>query len=174
MQAPQGDIELYLSTDTSGNIATFKMTDATPPEQEVFRRRIPSAISAIEPLTTELMDWAAQRGVVQKVRQSATLVIDELVTNIVVHGYRNDPRFSIEVEAQVEQGTLHVSLQDDAAEFDPVRAPEPDTRLPLEEREIGGLGLLFVRRSVDHIVYERRAGSPGRNRVSFSKRPPAS
>jgi len=65
-----------------------------------------------------------------------------------------------------------VTITDAAPLFNPLLVPEPDTSLPLEEREIGGLGLLFVRRTADCFSYRQVRGPGGqpRNQVCFSKR----
>ena len=54
------------------------------------------------------------------------LMLDELVTNIIVHGYRHD-HGRIELQAQVLGQALHVTLRDYAFAYDPLQAPEPDT-----------------------------------------------
>ena len=68
-------------------------------------------------------------------------------------------------------GALHVTLSDQAPAFDILRAPEPDTTLSIEDRRIGGLGLLFVRRTADTLAWT--VPDPARpqagNVVSFSK-----
>jgi serine/threonine-protein kinase RsbW len=147
------------------------MTDIHPPD--LFRRRIASDVSAIEPLTRELMAWAGARGVSAQVCRSASLVLEELATNIVLHGFFGQRGFWIDAEARVQGGALTVTLEDEAHPFNPLTVPDPDTTLPLEEREIGGLGLLFVRRSADRLFYERSHGERPTNRITFTKKPAA-
>jgi serine/threonine-protein kinase RsbW len=51
-------------------------------------------------------------------------------------------------------GGVEVTLTDsDAEAFDVTRAPQADTRLPLEQRQPGGLGIHLVRKMVDSIDY---------------------
>ena len=103
---------------------------------------------------------------------SVVLILDELFSNIVIHGYRGDPRGDILVEAQVCPDGLEVTLTDHAFPFNPLLVPEPDTTLPLEARPAGGLGLLFVRRTADSLAY--RLASEGTaqaaNQLRFTKR----
>ena len=42
--------------------------------------------------------------------------------------------------------------------FDPLAKPDADTTLSAEERDIGGLGILMVKKSMDDVVYEYRDG----------------
>lgn len=86
--------------------------------------------------------------------------------------YRNDPDGPVIVLAQVDEGTIQVTLTDHAPSFDPLQAAEPDTTLSIEERPIGGLGLLFVRRTADTVVWRPLDAGPPLmgNEVLFSKR----
>nr|WP_236589511.1 ATP-binding protein [Ramlibacter aurantiacus] len=86
--------------------------------------------------------------------------------------YHEDPSGTVLVEARIVRGAICVSLTDSAPPFNPLLVPEPDTTLALEERQIGGLGLLFVRRTADRVKYRLLDGDgrPPRNQVCFSKR----
>jgi len=46
-------------------------------------------------------------------------------------------------------------LLDDAAPFDPLSAKSPDLVSPVDARQIGGLGIHFVRSIMDRVAYER-------------------
>jgi serine/threonine-protein kinase RsbW len=82
------------------------------------------------------------------------LMLDELVTNIVLHGYGEEVG-TIEVEATVSGRELAVTLVDHAFAYDPLQAPETDTTLDIEHRSIGGLGVQFVRQMADALSYRR-------------------
>ena len=56
---------------------------------------------------------------------------------------------------------------DDGPAFDPLAAQAPDTTLGLDERPVGGLGLMLVRRLMDDVAYERR---DGRNHLRLRRR----
>ena len=59
-------------------------------------------------------------------------------------------------------GGLRLEIEDDGPRFDPFAVADPETDLSLEERPIGGLGLLLVRTLAAEGRYERRGE---RNRV---------
>lgn len=146
---------------------------ASPPQTpEVFRRDCEGRIDAIAGLTDALAQWASERGVPPKIMISVSLILDELFSNVVMHGYQADAAGRIGVEAQIDAQGFTVTLTDQAPAFNPLLVPEPDTSLSIEDRQIGGLGLLFVRRSADSLAYERVPGAGGvpTNRVTFSKR----
>ena len=54
--------------------------------------------------------------------------------------------------------TAIIRFEDAGKPFNPLEKEDADTSLDAEEREIGGLGILMVKRSMDHISYEYRDG----------------
>ena len=50
---------------------------------------------------------------------------------------------------------LIFTISDSGIPFDPTAAPEADTTLSAEERQIGGLGIHLVRQLMDEVRYER-------------------
>jgi anti-sigma regulatory factor (Ser/Thr protein kinase) len=118
----------------------------------------------------ELEAFAAANQLPAAVIWPFQVVLDEMLSNIVHHGYEGRPGGRIEVELRLEGGVLQLTVLDDAPPFDPLEAPEPDTTLPVEQRPLGGLGIFLVRKLMDEVQYERR---DGRNRVACRKRIPA-
>jgi serine/threonine-protein kinase RsbW len=98
------------------------------------------------------------------------LAVDEVVTNIIVHGYQGAPG-DIRIEVQPRAGGLEVVIKDHAPLFDPSRAPDPDLALPLEQRKPGGLGIVLVRGLMDGIIYT--PGITNGNELTLIKRCPA-
>jgi anti-sigma regulatory factor (Ser/Thr protein kinase) len=95
------------------------------------------------------------------------LVLDEIVINIIKHGYDDDREHEIHVRLEIEAGEVTITVEDDGRPFNPLDAPAPNLDLPIEERPIGGLGIHIVRSLVDRIEYER---AEGRNRLTLRKR----
>jgi serine/threonine-protein kinase RsbW len=83
-----------------------------------------------------------------------TLAVDEICTNIIIHGYAGMDPGSIILNVEVTPQALVVTISDFGHAFEPVEPPSPDANATLEEREVGGLGLFFVFSSVDDIQYE--------------------
>ena len=81
-----------------------------------------------------------------------------------MHGYvEAGLQGPIDIWSELDDVALRVCLEDDAIPFDPHEAPSPDgLDRPLEEREIGGLGVFLALRGVDALRYER-AGDRNRN-----------
>ena len=53
---------------------------------------------------------------------------------------------------------LIFKIIDSGKEFDPTQQPDADVTLPLEERQIGGLGIFLIRRVMEKVEYSREDG----------------
>jgi len=80
------------------------------------------------------------------------LAVNEMVTNIIVHGYHGEPG-AIEVDVEPEGSDLVARLRDWAPPFDPTSVPPPDRTLPLHMRPLGGMGIHLTRQLMDTIDY---------------------
>lgn len=141
------------------------------PEPAAFSRKLAARLEAIAPLTDELSEWAEAAGAPVGVTSRMALMLDELITNIVTHGYPPGVTGEVELHAEVHDAALDVRLRDWGVAFNPLELPEPDTSLSLEERAIGGLGVHFVRRMADELSYQRVGeGAEGRNELRIVKR----
>jgi anti-sigma regulatory factor (Ser/Thr protein kinase) len=108
---------------------------------------------------------AASAGLDKRATYHLRLAVDEIATNIIVHGYAEAGlQGKLELSADVNDRTLTIAIEDTGVTFDPRQVAAPDTGLPLEQRSIGGLGVYLAIRSVDEFLYERIGD---RNRTMF-------
>ncbi|GGZ88213.1 ATP-binding protein [Novosphingobium arvoryzae] len=108
-------------------------------------------------LAEALRAFASDAGLGNAATTHLELVIEELVVNIIKHGYADGRAGRITLDVTVA-GDLTVTLVDDAIPFNPVAALAPDISLGTEERPIGGLGIHFVRTFMDEMRYRRDGG----------------
>ena len=86
------------------------------------------------------------------------VALDEILTNAVNYGFEDGNAHEILLSLSIESGLLTVEVQDDGRPFDPLAIPVPDLDADLETRQIGGLGMHFVRTLLDTVSYSRRNG----------------
>jgi anti-sigma regulatory factor (Ser/Thr protein kinase) len=84
------------------------------------------------------------------------LVLEEVFTNIVQHGFMDDQEHRIQISVFYEDGVVIVQVEDDGIPFNLAEAKRPHLRCPLEQRQVGGLGIHLVKRIMDDIVYSRK------------------
>jgi serine/threonine-protein kinase RsbW len=122
-------------------------------EEQTF----PGTLDALEPLRKYVNSAARAVGLERSAIYNLCLAVDEIATNIVLHGYEEAGlKGDIRIGAVVEDGRLVIRLEDSGRSYDPGvhEAPaEEDLGLPLEERKIGGLGILLARDAVDDLQY---------------------
>lgn len=95
------------------------------------------------------------------------LVLEEAVTNVVLYAYPTDEDHTLTLHASCCDGTLCFTLKDQGVPFDPIaEAPEVDTTLSAEERNIGGLGIFLIKEIMDWVEYQYADGS---NILTMSK-----
>ena len=49
-----------------------------------------------------------------------------------------------------------LTFVDGGKPYNPLENKDPDVSLPAEEREIGGLGIFLVKKTMDDVQYERK------------------
>lgn len=133
--------------------------------------RVRADLPSLDAIGEYLGRVAAAAGLDRQTAYRLRLAVDEIATNVVVHGYRKaGQEGELELESTTDAETLTVFLYDTAPPFDPLSAPTPDVTAPLADRSVGGLGVYLARRNVDRLGYERVGD---RNRTAFTVRLPA-
>ncbi len=105
-------------------------------------------------LTDSVREFVAPVDETQAYR--VELSIDELLSNVIRYGLIEGRPSTIRVEVSLLADRIHIVIDHEGISFDPfVEAPTPDISLPLEEREIGGLGVFLVKSLMTSAEYER-------------------
>lgn len=87
------------------------------------------------------------------------LVLEELLVNVISYAYADGEPGDAELECRLEDAEggnrFCVVVRDRGAAFDPLSKQAPDVHAGLEDRPIGGLGILLAVEMSDHIAYAR-------------------
>lgn len=110
---------------------------------------------------------AAEHNLDADIVADMQVALDEVLTNIVDHGYTDDAEHEIRIRLRVSGDALEATIEDDGVPFNPLDSAAPDTRAPLGERSIGGVGLHFVKSLMSEVSYDRIGD---RNRLVLRKR----
>ena len=57
-----------------------------------------------------------------------------------------------------ENGEVALKFEDEGVPYNPLEKDDPDVTLSVEDREIGGLGIFMVKKSMDDMYYEYKDG----------------
>ena len=85
-------------------------------------------------------------------RFKVELAFEEVVANIVKHGHPTD---DVEVAIRFDDDEIVLTFEDDGVPFDPLARPDPILPSSIDEAEVGGLGLVLLKRMMTRIAYER-------------------
>ena len=99
---------------------------------------------------------AAIKSVPENVRTQMMVAADEIFSNIV--RYSGATSWSLTVEKTRYPDSLRLIITDDGQAFDPLSHRDPDTTLCAGARDIGGLGILIVKKTMSPVTYRRRNG----------------
>lgn len=94
-----------------------------------------------------------------KAQMQIDIAIDELFGNIAHYAYNPEVGdATVRVEVKDDPLAVVITFIDKGVPYDPLKKSDPDTSLSAEEREIGGLGIYMVKKSMDEISYEYKDG----------------
>jgi anti-sigma regulatory factor (Ser/Thr protein kinase) len=117
-----------------------------------------SRLSELETLNRAFQEFAERHSLSASVRSAASLALEEVIVNVITHGYRGRDDQSIAVEVSVTNGELVLVIEDQSPVFDPLVTPPPDISQPLEQRQPGNLGIHLTRKLMDDARYIRAGG----------------
>ena len=94
-----------------------------------------------------------------KAQMQIDIAIDELFGNIAQYAY--DPLTgpaTVRVEVDDDPMAVIITFIDHGKPYDPLAGKDPDITLKAEDREVGGLGVFLVKKTMDEITYEYKDG----------------
>ena len=99
-----------------------------------------------------LAESLEQLPVTEEFKHDLKLVSEELLANIIKHGYDNRSDEAIDVELAVDGSSVRMTFTDSAMAFNPLQRKPPDMLNDLSE---GGMGILLVKSLTDEQQYKR-------------------
>ena len=95
---------------------------------------------------------------IDEARQSNVLIAaEEIFVNIACYAYPSAPG-EVTVHTCVEADVVTVEFCDSGVPYNPLKKEDPDISRPLEERDIGGLGIFMAKRLMDTVEYRHENG----------------
>ncbi|OGV42469.1 MAG: hypothetical protein A2X46_11375 [Lentisphaerae bacterium GWF2_57_35] len=112
----------------------------------------------MELLAASVNQFTEEHHVAPDQAYKLSLALEEMVSNVIKYGFDDADEHDINVAVALETDLIHLRIEDDGHEFNPLTLPAPDTEKPIAEREIGGLGIHLVKNMCDDIRYTRIEG----------------
>lgn len=152
--APQFGVIARLSLDYKGGRPMFELTleEARVDRLEEVLAFVDGHLEAADcPMRTQMQ---------------IDMAVEEIYVNIASYAYAPGTGPAT-IRMSVEGGVAEITFVDSGVPFDPLAKPDPDVTLSAEARQIGGLGIYMVKKSMDVVEY---AHSGGRNILALRKR----
>ena len=120
---------------------------------------IAATVENIETVTDFVNEQLEALDCPMKAQMQIDVAIDELFGNIAHYAYNPDVGdATVRVEVTEEPLAVVITFIDKGVPYDPLAKADPNITLSAEEREIGGLGIFMVKKTMDDITYEYKDG----------------
>ncbi len=120
---------------------------------------IDAAVENIPAVTAFVEEQLEQYNCPMKAQMQIDIAIDELFSNIAQYAYTpNTGKATVRVEVTENPMAVIITFIDNGIPYDPLAKADPDVTLTADKREIGGLGIFMVKKSMDEITYEYKDG----------------
>lgn len=120
---------------------------------------VDATVENVSAVTAFVDEQLEQIGCPIKTQMQVDIAIDELFGNIAHYAYNPEVgAATVRVEVSEDPLAVVITFIDNGVPYDPLAKADPDITLSAEEREIGGLGIYMVKRSMDDVSYEYKDG----------------
>lgn len=129
---------------------------------------VPAQIDRLMEVTAFVDQELEAHDCSMKAQMQIELALDEILTNIASYAYKpgtGDATIRVDIDPDTRMATI--VFLDSGVPYDPLQKADPDTTLSADERQIGGLGIFLVKKTMDDMFY---AYEDGKNVLTLKKR----
>lgn len=114
----------------------------------------PGTYKSLEPISDFIVKQANSAGFSEKDVYAIQTAVDEACSNVIDHAYGGENIGNIKIRLKNEVAELRIIISDKGEPFDPEDIPDPDITSPLEIRKERGLGIYFMKKLMDEVIFE--------------------
>ena len=93
-----------------------------------------------------------------KAQVQLDVATDEVFSNIANYAYESTVGDATVCVEKLDPPAIRLTFIDRGKPYNPLQKEDPNTTLSAEERQIGGLGIYIVKKSMDEVTYCYREG----------------
>ncbi len=102
-----------------------------------------------------------------KAKMQIEVAVEEVFINIASYAYApGKGNAVVRVEIPEDPVAVTITFMDHGVPYDPLAREDPDLTIPAEDRQIGGLGVFMVKKTMDDVTYEYK---DGKNTLTLKK-----
>ena len=111
--------------------------------------------SEIERIAAVVSEFGRRNDLPDELIYDLRLVLEEIVSNIIKYGYKDNDEHQIDIQINLEGNILTLEIKDDGNPFNPLEFRNDAVEKPLDERNTGGMGIYIVKNLMDKTEYRR-------------------
>ena len=131
-----------------------------------YKFELKNDLSELKALHQHLNNWGGDIRLPADSISRINICLDELFTNIVSYGFRDDLEHMIKFTLNVDNNLVIINIEDDGVPFNPLEKIDPDFPANIESAKIGELGIRIIRKLMDSVCYERKQAN---NKLTMKK-----
>jgi serine/threonine-protein kinase RsbW len=135
--------------------------------EPVFDLSVKANLENLQEIRSYIDQIGASLGVSESALGDLRLVVDEAVTNVVIHGYAEHEGI-VEIHMEGDGDAVIIRIRDHAKTFDPKEVSEPQLDTALKDRPFGGMGIFLIKKMTDEAEFLPLDG--GGNEIRLVKR----
>lgn len=128
-------------------------TDAGASSASAYEMAVPAEASSMPGLVGFLEGALEVAGCPPAISTKLMICLDEIASNVMKFSKASE--LAVRLGHCADTDTWCLSFIDDGTPWNPLTHDDPDITLSAEERPIGGLGLLMVKKMMDEVTYAR-------------------
>jgi anti-sigma regulatory factor (Ser/Thr protein kinase) len=130
----------------------------------VFELSIQADLGNLKKVRSFITKAGQSLGVNAEVIGDMCLVVDEAVTNVILHGY-DGQEGPVDIDVEGQDRTLVITIKDQARSFNPEAVEEPHLEDSLADRAYGGMGVYLINKLTDEAEFRRLPGKGNQLRL---------
>ena len=153
----KADLDLFAGDQEQFDDITMLILDyqAKVKSEDVNERIFPAEVDALNDVMTFVEGELEKADCPASAAMQITVAVEELFVNIAHYAYPGETG-SMKLGVDITDGVATLRFVDYGIPFDPLQKTDPDVTLDAESRNIGGLGIFMVKKSMDDVQYERK------------------
>lgn len=119
---------------------------------------LPATVANIAKVTEFVEAQLEEIDCSPKAQIQIDVAMDEIFGNIANYAYGDKTGEATVRIDSLTPSSVEITFIDSGVPYNPLEKPDPDTTLSAEERQIGGLGIFIVKKTMDDMIYKYEDG----------------
>lgn len=170
LPALKADIDEFVGEAPQFDDITMLMFDYKPQKEGALMtsRTFPAKTEVLSDVLGFVDEMLESYECSMKIQTAVCVAIEEVFVNVANYAYGGGSGdVTLDIGFNEEDRSVTFRLSDEGVPFDPLQKPDPDITLSIEERQIGGLGIFIVKKTMDSVSY---AYEDGKNILTMIKK----